>query len=102
MGPGGGSLQAVCREHRTSEVSPMIEPLRMSFVVACRPDHAFDTWTTRASSWWPPDHTASGEAGAQIVLEPRVGGRIFERTPGGRELEWGEITEWDRPRRLRY
>jgi uncharacterized protein YndB with AHSA1/START domain len=80
----------------------MIEPLRLSFVVACRPEHAFTTWTARASSWWPPEHTMSHEAGARIVFEPHVGGRIFERTAGGQELEWGEITEWDPPRRLRY
>ena len=80
----------------------MIEPLRLSFVVACEPRHAFATWTSRATSWWPPEHTMSHEAGSQIVFEPKAGGRIFERTPNGQELEWGEIVEWDPPRRLRY
>jgi uncharacterized protein YndB with AHSA1/START domain len=80
----------------------VIEPLRLSFDVGCDPDHAFATWTRKASSWWPPDHTVSHDAEAQIVFEPRVGGRIFERTSGGREIEWGEIVEWDPPHRLRY
>ncbi|HXN91305.1 MAG TPA: SRPBCC domain-containing protein [Candidatus Sulfotelmatobacter sp.] len=80
----------------------MIEPLRMSFVVACTPEHAFDTWTSRATAWWPPDHTVSHERGAEIVFEARAGGRIYERTSNGTEIEWGEIVEWDRPRRLRY
>ena len=80
----------------------MIEPLRLSFVVACRPDQAFATWTRKASSWWPVEHTASHEAGAEIVFEPHDGGRIFERTPGGDEIEWGRVVEWDPPRRLRY
>jgi uncharacterized protein YndB with AHSA1/START domain len=31
-----------------------------------------------------------------------VGGRIFERTRAGDELEWGEVTAWDPPRRLAY
>ena len=52
--------------------------------------------------WWPPEHTALHEPGAEIVFEHRVGGRIFERTPQGDEIEWGEITEWEPPRRLRY
>jgi hypothetical protein len=78
----------------------VIEPLRLSFVVACPPDHAFATWTAKASSWWPPEHTVSREKGAEIVFEPRTGGRIFERTNGGEEIEWGEITEWD-PSRIR-
>jgi Activator of Hsp90 ATPase homolog 1-like protein len=80
----------------------MIEPIRVSFTVACSPEHAFDTWTERATSWWPPEHTVSHERGARIVFEPRVGGRIFERTESGHEIEWGQIVEWDRPRRLRY
>ncbi|HKB17519.1 MAG TPA: SRPBCC domain-containing protein [Candidatus Dormibacteraeota bacterium] len=80
----------------------MIEPLRISCEVACSPDHAFRTWTERASAWWPPDHTASHEPGAEIVFEPRPGGRIYERTPNGLEIAWGEITEWEPPRRLAY
>lgn len=80
----------------------MIEPIRIAFEVACEPDHAFRTWTARASSWWPVEHTASGEPGTEIVFEPRTGGRIFERTQAGQEIEWGEVTEWDPPRRLRY
>lgn len=80
----------------------MIEPIRVVFTLACSPEHAFDTWTQRATWWWPPEHTASHERGALIVFEPRVGGRIFERTPSGSEIDWGLIVEWDRPRRLRY
>jgi uncharacterized protein YndB with AHSA1/START domain len=80
----------------------MIEPLRFSFVVGCGVDHAFATWTTRVSAWWPLDHTVSCEGGLQVVIEPGVGGRIFERTASGREIEWGEITAWEPPRRLRY
>jgi uncharacterized protein YndB with AHSA1/START domain len=80
----------------------VIEPLRISFVVECTPDHAFETWTRRATSWWPPEHTVSHDRGAEIVFEPHVGGRIFERTADGVEIDWGEILEWDPPRRLRY
>ena len=52
--------------------------------------------------WWPVDHTMSQEAGLQVIFEGREGGRIFERTPAGVELQWGEITTWEPPRRLIY
>ncbi|MEO6796453.1 MAG: ATPase [Candidatus Dormibacter sp.] len=80
----------------------MIEPLRLSFTVACSATHAFTTWTSKASAWWPPEHTGSGKAGWQITFEPRVGGRVFERTADGKELEWGEVTAWEPPHRLCY
>jgi hypothetical protein len=80
----------------------MIEPIRLTFDVDCPADHAFEVWTARIDRWWPADHTASGEADATVVLEPRTGGRIFERTVAGAEHEWGEVTIWEPPTRLGY
>jgi uncharacterized protein YndB with AHSA1/START domain len=78
------------------------EPLRMAFEVACPVDRAFAVWTSETASWWPPTHTVSGERGVRVQFEARAGGRIFERTPGGVEHEWGWITAWEPPRRLIY
>ena len=47
-------------------------------------------------------HTVSGDPDTEVVLEPGVGGRIFERSPDGTEIDWGEITMWDAPTRLGY
>lgn len=80
----------------------MIEPLRLSQEVGCSAEHAFHTWTSRFGTWWPRGHTVSDDPGAEVVLEPRVGGRIFERTAAGDEIDWGEVTLWDAPRRLGY
>ncbi len=66
----------------------MTAPLRISFDVECPPEHAFMVWTTRIDTWWPRDHTVTGNAD-RVVLESGVGGRIFERTVGGVEHQWG-------------
>lgn len=79
-----------------------MEPLAFTFVVACSPEHAFRTWTERIDVWWPADHTVSGLDDAVVVLEPRLGGRIYERTPDGGEHDWGEITTWQPPDALGY
>lgn len=80
----------------------MIEPLRLELAVACDPAHAFATWTERFGVWWPRGHTVSGLPDADVHFEPRVGGRIYERTPDGTEIDWGEVTVFDAPRRIAY
>ena len=78
------------------------EPLTLSFSVNCSPEHAFAVWTTKASAWWPPRHTISGEKGTGVVYEPRAGGRVYERSAAGVEREWGEVLAWEPPERLVY
>jgi uncharacterized protein YndB with AHSA1/START domain len=80
----------------------VIDPIRLAFDVACPPDHAFAVWTADIDRWWPADHTVTGTADLTVILEPRAGGRIFERTPAGIEHDWGEVTIWEPPSRLGY
>lgn len=80
----------------------MTDPLRFSFEIACSPERAFELWTTRISTWWPIDHSVSRAVGLEVVLEGRVGGRIYERTPSGEVVEWGTVTGWDQPAMLAY
>jgi uncharacterized protein YndB with AHSA1/START domain len=80
----------------------VIEPIRIAFDVECPAERAFEVWTRRISLWWPADHTASGEDGLTVVLEGRIGGRIYERTRAGFEHDWGEVTIWEPPHRLAY
>jgi uncharacterized protein YndB with AHSA1/START domain len=79
-----------------------MEPLEIGFEVGCAPEHAFETWAGRTSLWWPHGHSVSGAEGLTVTFEPRPGGRIFERTPGGEEHDWGEVLVWEPPRRLVY
>ncbi|MGI8628219.1 MAG: SRPBCC domain-containing protein [Geodermatophilaceae bacterium] len=79
----------------------MAEPLVVQFVVRAPIAHAFNMWTARCSLWWPRSHTISGDPAA-IVFEPRPGGRIFERGQDGTENTWGQVLDWEPPRRLSY
>jgi hypothetical protein len=77
-------------------------PLRLTFEVSCSAEHAFAMWTSRIGTWWPPDHTVTGDPDLLVVLESGVGGRIYERTAAGVEHDWGVVTVWDPPLRLAY
>ena len=61
---------------------------------------AFDVFTTRFGSWWPMDHHIGSEPAVDAVIEPRSGGRWFERSADGRECEWGSVLEWEPPARV--
>lgn len=77
------------------------EPLVVEFEVAVAPAEAFEVWTRRCSTWWPPGHTVSGDPAA-ITFESRAGGRIVERGRDGAEHDWGRVLDWEPPGRLRY
>lgn len=80
----------------------IVEPIRLSFEVDCPAEQAFEVWAARIDQWWPKDHTVSGDADLTVVLEPRPGGRIFERRANGIEHDWGVVTVWEPPTRLGY
>jgi uncharacterized protein YndB with AHSA1/START domain len=80
----------------------MTEPLRMAFEVGCPVEHAFRVWTSGIATWWPADHTVTGQSGLSVVMQAGVGGRIYERTSGGTEHDWGQVTVWEPPGRLAY
>ena len=73
-----------------------IQPLDVEFDVVAPVEHAFHMFVGRPLLWWPVAHTISG-APAAIVIEPHVGGRIFERGTTGEEFDWGEVLRWDPP-----
>jgi uncharacterized protein YndB with AHSA1/START domain len=78
------------------------DPLRIVFDVGITPERTFELWTARTSTWWPATHTVSAEADVEVVIEPGVGGRIYERTPQGEEHDWGQVTRWEPPERISY
>jgi uncharacterized protein YndB with AHSA1/START domain len=45
-----------------------MEPLELSFTVACSPEHAFAVWATKTSMWWPSDHTVSGSDATEVEV----------------------------------
>lgn len=79
----------------------MTRPLALAFEVSCGQGEAFTVWTDRFSTWWPDDHTVTGDPD-RVVLETRLGGRIYELARDGTEHEWGEVTAWEPPSRLCY
>jgi uncharacterized protein YndB with AHSA1/START domain len=63
-------------------------------------EHAFEVFTERFDAWWPRSHKI-GKADLQTaVLEPREGGRWYERGVDGSECEWGRVLAYAPPSRI--
>ena len=69
--------------------------VRKSIVVNAPKDHVFKTFTERIDTWWPRAHHIGGKEPFAAIMEPRKGGRWFERADDGTECDWGRVLAWD-------
>lgn len=77
------------------------EPIRVTATVPLPPEEAFDLFTTRLHTWWPLATHSVFEGNAETcVFEPRVGGRVIERSRTGEESVWAEVLAFDKPHRF--
>jgi uncharacterized protein YndB with AHSA1/START domain len=75
-------------------------PVRTSIVVDAPQARAFDVFTADMGSWWPADkHILQGEL-AEMVFEPRAGGRITDRGVDGSECSWARVLAYEPPNRV--
>jgi uncharacterized protein YndB with AHSA1/START domain len=75
-------------------------PVRTSIVVEASQERAFEAFTADMGSWWPADkHLLQGEL-AELVFEPRAGGRIFDRAVDGTECSWARVLAYEPPSRV--
>ena len=75
-------------------------PVREAVVVDLPVERAFQLFTGDMAGWWPPEHHILDGELAEMVLEPRAGGRIYDRATDGSKCQWARVLTWDPPRRL--
>jgi uncharacterized protein YndB with AHSA1/START domain len=74
--------------------------VRKNIVVNAPREHVFRTFTERIDTWWPRAHHIGAREAFTAILEPRAGGRWFERGDDGSECDWGRVLAWDPPDRV--
>jgi uncharacterized protein YndB with AHSA1/START domain len=74
--------------------------VRESIVVDAPIDRAFSVFTEDMGSWWPPDHHLLEGELAEMVVEPREGGHIYDRATDGTECRWARVLAYDPPNRF--
>jgi len=76
-----------------------IAPVRYSVTVPIPAARAFTLFTEGFNSWWIGHHIGGADL-AEAVLEPKQGGRWYERDVDGSECEWGTVLVFQPPGRL--
>jgi uncharacterized protein YndB with AHSA1/START domain len=74
--------------------------VRKNIVVNAPREHVFRTFTERFDTWWPRSHHIGAREAFTAILEPRAGGRWYERGDDGSECDWGRVLAWEPPERL--
>ena len=75
--------------------------VRKTLTVQAPQAHCFQVFTEHMTAWWPSASHHIGKSPVEaIVVEPRVGGRWYERGTDAVECDWGSVTAYDPPSRL--
>jgi len=75
-------------------------PVRKCITVKASAKRAFEVFTTGFDSWWPRSHHIGKAPLKRAILEGRVGGRCYSEQTDGTECDWGEILQWEPPKRF--
>ena len=76
--------------------------VRREITVAVSPERAFDLFTNHMGEWWPAEHHLATSPVVAMIIEPRVGGRLYDRSEDGSESVWGQVTEWEPSARFAF
>lgn len=75
--------------------------VRKAISVNAPQDVAWQVFTEQIARWWPLAHYKIGKVNAvDAIIEPRVGGRWYERGDDGSTCNWGSVLAWEPPSRL--
>ena len=86
-----------------SDLSQRIAPaaIRKTIEVKAPIDRAFAVFAARMGEWWHKEHSINqATTQADVVIEPREGGRWFEVGADGSEKDWGRVLAYEPPARL--
>jgi uncharacterized protein YndB with AHSA1/START domain len=87
--------------NQTVGESGQANSLRKVVTVKAPQDVAWRTFTEKMGTWWPLVTHKIGDAKAvDAVIEPRVGGRWYERGEDGSACDWGRVLSWEPHSRL--
>jgi uncharacterized protein YndB with AHSA1/START domain len=80
--------------------APTIPPIGGTVTIGVPIERAFRVFTDSFTTWWPHQYHIGQADVAEVILEPREGGRWYERGVDGSECDWGRVLAFEPPHRL--
>jgi uncharacterized protein YndB with AHSA1/START domain len=77
-----------------------VPPVVKTVSVRATPARAFECFARDLARWWPLAQFHIGPDPVACAIEPRPGGRVFERAADGHETAWGTVLAYEPPHRL--
>ena len=74
--------------------------VQKSIVVDAPVERAFQVFTQEMQTWWPPEHHLLDAPLAAMVVEPHVGGRVYDVGTDGSECQWSRVLAYEPPTRF--
>ena len=89
------------KSEQTKVATTDANSVRKIVSVQAPPAVAWRVFTEKMGTWWPLAHYKIGKANAvDAVIEPRIGGRWYERGDDGSTCDWGRVLSWEPHSRL--
>jgi hypothetical protein len=88
-------------EQTTTSSGMDLNSMHQVVSVKAPPAISWRVFTEKMGTWWPLVNYKIGKAKAvDAVIEPRVGGRWYERGDDGSTCDWGRVLTWEPHSRL--
>jgi uncharacterized protein YndB with AHSA1/START domain len=72
--------------------------VRKSITIDAPAAHVFTVFSEHFDAWWPRKQHIGRTEKFSAILEPRVGGRWYEKSDDGSECDWGRVLAWQPPK----
>ena len=84
-----------------NQVTVDLNTVKKSIDVQAGQEIAWRVFTEKMGTWWPLAYYKIGQANAvDALIEPRVGGRWYEKGDDDSVCQWGSVLAWEPHSRL--